>query len=209
MAKLLILGAGGHGKVVSETAQLMNKWEEIVFLDDRDNIDNVNGIPVMGKLNDYLNLTHKYDYAFAAFGDNKLRLIWIEKLIGAGFKIPTLVHPSSVISSSASINSGTIILGGVIINSSTCIGGGCIINTAVSIDHDCIVESGVHISPGVNIGGTVRIGSYTWVCIGANIRNNIAIGCEAIIAAGATVIEDVPCCVMVAGVPAKIKKSLR
>lgn len=209
MTKLLVLGAGGHGKVVAETAQIMNKWSEIAFLDDRDCINNVIGIPVIGKLNDYLTLSGEYDYAFVAFGDNKLRLNWIEKLEQAGFLVPSLIHPSSIISKTANISCGTIILAGTIINSSASIGVGCIINTAASLDHDSIIENGVHISPGVSIGGTVRIGSYTWVCIGANISNNIKIGCDSIIAAGATVIKDVPSDVMVAGVPAEIKKSLR
>lgn len=206
MAKLLILGAGGHGKVVSEIAQLMKQWEEIAFLDDREDISEVLGIPIVGKLADLSALRSEYEYAFVAIGSNTARLKWTEKLSHHDFKIPTLIHPSSTVSAKSFIEEGTVIMAGAVINPDTKIGRSCIINTASTIDHDCILQEGVHTSPGVHLGGTVKVGKRTWICIGATIINNINIGCDSIIAAGAVVTKDVLSNVLVAGVPAVIKE---
>ncbi|MFQ6581341.1 acetyltransferase [Priestia megaterium] len=206
MAKLLILGAGGHGKVVSEIAQLMKQWEEIAFLDDREDISEVLGIPIVGKLADLSALKSEYEYAFVAIGSNTARFKWTEKLSHHGFKIPILIHPSSTVSTKSLIEEGTVIMAGAVINPDARIGRSCIINTASTIDHDCTLQDGVHASPGTHIGGTVNIGERTWIGIGATIINNIAIGSNCVIAAGAVVTKDIPSNVLVAGVPAVIKE---
>lgn len=206
MAKLLILGAGGHGKVVSEIAQLMKQWEEIAFLDDREDISEVMEIPIVGKLADLPVLGSEYEYAFVAIGNNAVRLKWTEELNNIGFKIPILIHPSSTVSAKSYIKEGTVIMAGAVINPDVRIGRGCIINTASTVDHDCILENGVHTSPGAHIGGTVKIGERSWICIGATIINNINIGDDSVIAAGAVVTKDVLSNVLVAGVPAAIKE---
>lgn len=208
MAGILILGAGGHGKVVAEIAMLSQKWDRFAFLDDRENLLEVVGIPIKGRLADYDLLTKEYKFAFVAIGNNKLRLQLIDKLVKAGYIIPTLIHPNSTISNHVAIGQGTVIMGGSVINAETTIGKGCIINTSCSIDHDCVIEDGVHISPGAHLAGTVRIGQLTWVCLGACISNNVTVGKNVIIAAGATVIKDVSENLMVGGIPSAIIKKL-
>ena len=207
MSRLMILGAGGHGKVVAEIAELMGKWNEIVFLDDNKEIDEINGYRVIGSLNDYKIYKDVYQYAFVAIGNNKLRLQIIEDITREGLIVPVLVHPFTFMSSNCLVQEGTVIMGGTVINTNSTIGKGCIINTSSSIDHDCVLEDGVHISPGVHIGGTVSVGKSTWICIGSSVANNIVIGSNVVVAAGSAVIKNIPENVMVAGVPAKIKKS--
>ncbi|MGI6587882.1 MAG: acetyltransferase [Peptococcia bacterium] len=206
MAKLLILGAGGHGKVVADIALMMNKWEHIAFLDDKEGLQEIGNIPIIGRLEDYALFKEEFQYAFIAIGKNRLRLKWFEHLSQEGFIIPTIIHPFSSISKFSKIGAGTVVMGGVVINAGTSIGNACIINTSSSIDHDCVLADAVHISPGVNVGGTVNIGQCTWVCIGSRIVNNVDIGCNAVVAAGTAVINAVPNNVLVAGVPAIIKK---
>lgn len=208
MSKLLILGASGHGKVVVEIANLMKQWDEIAFLDDNQELKEVNGYKVIDRLRNYKLYREEYENAFVAIGNNIFRMDLIENLLEEGFKIPVLIHPFTAISSDVQIDKGTVVMAGAVINTNTVIGKGCIINTSSSIDHDCILEDGVHISPGVHIGGTVNIGKCTWVCIGSSISNNIIIGKNAIIASGAAVTKDVPDNVMVAGVPAIFKKNM-
>ncbi|MFJ5621692.1 acetyltransferase [Peribacillus loiseleuriae] len=208
MAGLLILGAGGHGKVVSETALLSNNWGEIAFLDDRKGLKEVLGIPVIGGFNDFGSYKNDYQYAFVAIGNNSLRLKWIERLSIRGFFIPTLVHPFSSISKTSNLGEGTIVMAGSVINANSSIGRGCIINTSSSIDHDCVIHDGVHISPGVHIGGTVSIDKCSWVSIGSSVINNITIKNNVVVAAGTVVNKNIPGNTMVAGVPGKIKKQL-
>ncbi|WP_234958792.1 acetyltransferase [Sporanaerobacter sp. PP17-6a] len=208
MSKIMILGAGGHGKVVAEIAKLMNKWDEIVFLDDNKSLHEVNSYKVIGTLSDYLIYKDRYQYAFVAIGDNKLRLKLIKNMMKNGISIPILRHPFTSISDNCKIGQGTVIMAGSIINTNSIIGKGCIINTSSSIDHDCILEDGVHVSPGVHIGGTVHIGKFSWICIGSSIINNITVGNNVVVASGSTVTKNVPDNVMIAGVPALIKKCL-
>jgi sugar O-acyltransferase (sialic acid O-acetyltransferase NeuD family) len=208
MSKLLILGAGGHGKVIADIALMSGRWKQIAFLDDREELEEVIGIPVIGRLNDYMSFIEEFQHAFVAIGNNKLRIEWIDRLSKAGFNTPAIIHPFSFVSKTSNIGEGTVVMVGAVINANTNIGRGCIINTSSSIDHDCTLEDGVHISPGAHIGGTVNIGKCAWVCIGSSVVNNITIGKNAIIAAGAVVTKNIPDNVMVAGVPAIFKKNM-
>ncbi len=208
MSGLLILGAGGHGKVVAEIAALTGKLGKIAFLDDNSNLKNVNGIPVVGRLDDFDRLKDDYGYAFVAIGNNRKRLGFIDRISKAGFQIPVLTHPFTSISGNCSIGPGTAVMAGAVINTNVTIGKGCIVNTSSSVDHDCVIEDGVHISPGAHIGGTSRIGRNSWICIGASISNNINIGSESKVAAGAAVITDVEANTLVGGVPAVVKKRI-
>ncbi|WP_028559189.1 acetyltransferase [Paenibacillus pinihumi] len=203
MPKLLILGAGGHGKVVAEIAVLMNQWDEVSFLDDNEDLTNT-----IGNTSKYELFLNRYQYAFSAFGDNRLRTEWNSRLKVAGYSIPTLVHPNAIISSQSSIDEGTVVMPGAIINCDSSIGKHCIINTAVSVDHDCTINNSVHLSPGVRLGGSVSVDEFSWIGLGAKVINNVSIGRGVIIAAGSVVTKNIPNYVMAAGVPAKIKKQL-
>lgn len=208
MSGLLILGAGGHGKVVAEAALAMGKWPNIAFLDDRSDLKEVMGVPIIGSLNSFSKFRESYEYAFVAIGNNTIRTRWFSDVHSSGFTIPVIIHSSAVVSYSSYIGAGTVIMAGSVIQANTQIKNYCIINTSSSVDHDCEIEEGVHLSPGVHIGGEVSIGSYSWIGIGASIINRISIGSNSIIAAGAIVTRDVPSDVMVAGVPAVFKKHL-
>jgi sugar O-acyltransferase (sialic acid O-acetyltransferase NeuD family) len=206
MAGLLILGAGGHGKVVAEIALMLNTWTNLAFLDDNSRVKTVNNIPVIGKLEDYQLFKSDFKDVIVAFGNNHLRLEWINKLYDVGYRLPTLIHPFTSVSMNAQLGDGTIVMPGAVIKTGTTVGRGCIVNTSSSIGHDCIVEDGVHLSPGTNVAGYTSIGSCTWACIGSQIINNVNIGRNVVIAAGAVVIDNIPDNVMVTGIPAIIKK---
>lgn len=208
MSDLLILGAGGHGKVVADVAMQMGKWKSVAFLDDRQGLKSVTGYPVIGNLNDFALVQENFQYAFVGIGNGELRLEWLRTLLDVGFEVPTLIHPFTAISKHSFIGIGTVVMAGVVINASTKIGEGCILNTSSTVDHDCVLGDGVHLSPGVHLSGTVHIGRSSWLCTGSNVSNNLNIGKNVVVAAGATVIDSIPDNVMVAGVPAKIKKYL-
>lgn len=208
MSGLMILGAGGHGRVVAEAASLMKRWDEIVFLDDNKALVEVNGHRVIGELETYKRYKDRYQDAFVAIGYNKLRREWMNRLLRDHFRLPVIIHPFSFVSCQAQIGRGTVVMAGAILHANAIVGEGCIINTSSSIDHDCVVEDGVHVSPGVHIGGTVHIGENSWICIGASVAHNINIGKHTIVAAGATVVQDMGGCILVGGVPAKKIKDL-
>ncbi len=188
--KLLIIGAGGHGRVVADIAIKLNIYESVSFLDDDESIILSMGLPVIGKSSDILKYVKDYDI-FIAVGNNAVREKLLLNAENLGSVIPILIHPNAVVSANVILGSGTVVMAGTVINCGSTIGKGCIINTAASIDHDCNIDDFVHISPGVHIAGTVNIGKNTWVGIGANTINNINIVGECIIGAGSIVVKDI------------------
>ena len=188
--KLIIIGASGHGKVVADIAIKMNKWQSIAFLDDDESIKTSMGLEVIGKTADAFTYKDEADF-FVAIGSNATREKIQEKLIVEGLNVVNLIHPSAVIGIDVEIGIGTAVMAGVVINSSTRIEKGCIINTSASLDHDNVIEDYVHISPGVNMAGTVKVGKGSWIGIGSVVSNNVNIcsGCK--VGAGAVVVKDI------------------
>lgn len=187
--KLIIIGAGGHGKVVADIAQKMNKWKSIAFLDDNDNIKYSMGIKIIGKTSEVSRYITDCD-VLVGIGDNSIRRTIQEKLESEVASIPLLIHPSAVIGEKVELGSGTVVMPGVIINSCTKIARGCIINTSATIDHDCLIEDFVHISQGSHLAGTVKVGEESCLGIGSLVSHNVNItsGCK--VGAGAVVVND-------------------
>lgn len=205
--KIVIIGAGGHAKVI---ADIIQKSEDIVlgFLDD--NIEKGKKIicdyEVLGKIEECVQLKEQDDNIefIIAIGNNKIR-----KQIACEYKLKyyTAIHPSVQIGLDVEIQEGTVVMANVCINSSTKIGKHCIINTGAIIEHDNIIENYVHISPNVSIAGTVKVGENTHIGIGAVLKNNIAVCSNVIIGAGAVVVKDIIEEGTYVGVPAReIKK---
>ena len=153
MKSLLILGAGGFGHMIQETAQLLG-YEKAVFLDDA-----VREPDVVGKCCDYESFLGQYDTAVAALGDNNMRLYWTEKLMEAGYNVPAIIHPSAVVSPSASIGRGSFIMQRAIVNTHTVVEHGVLINSGAVVDHDSYVERGAHIGLGSVVKANCRIAS--------------------------------------------------
>jgi sugar O-acyltransferase (sialic acid O-acetyltransferase NeuD family) len=205
MKRLAILGAGGHGKIVAECAELSG-WKNIVFFDDTSPRKTTNGYwPVVGNSSDLLEQVKDFDGVLVAIGNNTVRQNELSKLFKAGAKIPVVIHPSAVVSRYASIDAGSVVVGGVVINTDCKIGKGAIINTSATIDHDCLLGDFVHVCPGTNLAGGVTVGDRSWVGIGSAVRQMINIGSDVMVGAGSVVVSDVSDCSVVIGVPARAK----
>ena len=165
MKKLIIIGAGGHGRVVSETAKL-NGYEVIGFLDDADNKTTV------GKVADFIKYIGEADFT-VAIGNNAVRMKIQSELIKSGANVASLIHPDATVSESASIGKGTVVMAGAVINAGAVIGNGAIINTCASVDHDCRIGNFSHISVGARICGAVGIGDCAWIGAGAVVVKDI------------------------------------
>lgn len=200
--RLIIIGASGHGKVVTDIAIKMNNWQSIEFIDDNDSIRMCMDIPIIGRTDDASKYIEEADF-FVAIGNNATRERVQTELESEGASIATLIHPNAIIGYKVSVGIGTVIMAGAVINSSSVIGKGCIINTNSSVDHDCVLEDYVHVSPGASLAGSVKIGKSSWIGIGSVISNNINIcdGCR--LGAGAVVINDITEPGTYVGVPAR------
>jgi len=204
MKRLAILGAGGHGKVVADCADL-NEWDVVFFDDSWPSKKNNAHWPVVGNTSDLLERAKEFDGVLVAIGNNAARCGELDKLASAGANIPVLIHPSATISRHTSIGLGTIILAGTVINVDCNIGKGVIINTGSTVDHDCILGDFVHICPGTNLAGGVVVGNYSWVGIGSAVRQMIDIGSEVMVGAGAVVVSNISNSCVVTGVPARVR----
>ena len=141
--RLIILGAGGHGRVVADLAVQSGKYEQILFLDDHSLAGDVVGI-----CTDYIKFNTEDTEMYPAFGNNELRVQWEHRLQEACIRLATLIHPLAYISPTAKIAQGCVIMPYAVINTGSRIGQGCIINCNAVVDHDCILEEGCHIAPG-------------------------------------------------------------
>lgn len=156
---LLIIGAGGHGNCVRETAQLIGLFNKIDFLDDK-------SAEAIGPWADYEKFVSSYSTAFVAIGNNELRATWFDKLTAAGFNITTLIHPTAYISQSAEIGRGTIVLPKAVIHANVRIKQGCIIGIGTLLDHDIIIDEFCHVDSGSILKGTGTIRKFTKITAG-------------------------------------------
>lgn len=209
MKQIVLIGAGGHCKVIIDIIKSTHEYD-IVGITDRNVNGNVLGVPIIG---DDSVLKKLYDegveYAFITIGAlsniNLRNNIYIE-LNNIGFKLPILIHKTAVISQFSDIKDGTCIMAGAIVNPDTYVGQNCIINTGCVIEHDCKIGNNTHISPNVAIAGSVSIGINTHIGIGSSIIQGKVIGNNVTIGAGAVVIDDIIDNSLAVGVPAKVIK---
>ena len=196
--QLIIIGAGGHGKVIAEIARL-NGYKAICFLDDE--VVSISGY--LGKIAEYIRYVGSCDF-FVAIGNNAIRQKIQDKICSGNARIINLIHPQAVISPNVIFGAGVAVMAGVVINTGAKIGNGVIINTCSSVDHDFIVHNYAHISVGAHIAGTVEIGERTFVGAGVTVINNVTICSDCIVGAGGVVIKNLAQSGVYKGVPVKI-----
>lgn len=186
MNRLIIIGAGGHGKVIADAA-LKNGYTNICYIDDHATGD-VMGFPIIGTSADIERLNDGSTDFIIGIGNNAIRKTVAEKY---NVNWVSIVHPSAQIAFNAEIGKGTIVMANAVVNVCAKVGEHCIINTGAIVEHDNVIENYAHISPNVALGGTVRIGSLTHVGIGATVKNNTEICSECTIGAGAVVVKNI------------------
>lgn len=200
-----LFGASGHGKVIKDILNA-NGGKVQAFVDDNPDVNECAGRPV---LHDATGLSPM----IVSIGVNRIRKIVVGKIVanaettGNTVEFATAIHPSAIVSPSAKIGEGTVVMAGAVINADAVIGKHCIINTGATVDHDCVIEDYCHIAPGVNVSGATHIGEGTWVGVGSSIIQCLNIGKNSFIGAGSVVVKDIPDDVVAFGNPCKVQKS--
>ena len=202
MKDVIIIGTGGHAKVVADIV-LSSRDHLVGFLTSDNSKNDFMGWPVLGKDTEY----HKFaDFYFAiAVGNPDVR----ERISNSmnGVKWYTAIHPSASVSAvHVSVGDGSVIMANAVVNPYAQIGNHCIINSNAVVEHDNRIEDFVHISVGAELAGTVRIGKRTWIGAGATVSNGTCICQDCMIGAGAVVVKNIGIPGTYVGVPAhKIK----
>jgi len=204
---VVVIGAGGHSKVVAATL-IEAGFRVAFFLDDDEKKwgRTIFDIPITGPIDAIKKEEKKYK-AIVAIGDNSLR----EKIVhnySNYFDWISVIHPNAYVHSSVKIGKGSVIFAGAVIQPETIIGDHVIINTGATIDHDCKVYDFVHIAPGVNLAGGVTVQKGSFLGIGTKVIPGVKIGSWSIVGAGSVVINDIEAGVTAVGVPARVIKKL-
>lgn len=200
---IFLFGAGGHARAAAEVIRRAGRHRIACVLDDR-HVGSACGAPIVGGREHLAQLTAQgIGEGFVAVGNNADRELITMFAEAAGLALVTVVDPTAVVASDATIGTGTILMPMSMAGAAVTVGRGVIVNTSATIDHDCTVDDYAHLSPGVHVSGECHIGRRSSVGIGATITGAAHIGPRAIIGAGAAVVSDIPDGVVAAGVPAR------
>lgn len=201
MCDLIIIGGGGHAKVIADIA-VFNDYNVRGFLDDNISAEEFFGYRRLGSICDCI----KYQECFfvIAIGNNKIRRSIAEKYNTLNYA--TLIHPTACIGSEVQIGAGTVVMPNTVINASAKVGEFCIVNSGAVIEHECCIGDFTHLSPNCTVCGVSKIGNNCWLGAGSTINNVLSICDDVILGSGAVVIKDITKGGTYVGVPAKITK---
>lgn len=212
--RIVILGSGDHGRVVYDALDRSGRSADVLcFVNFANEESGVKkgwmGIATYLSWSSFLENAGEEAHTFVvALGDNERRKRVFDMALEAGLKPTIVIHPSAVVSMESTISGGTMILANCLIGVSAKIGENCIVNSGAIVDHDCVIGNHSTIGPAANLAGNVTIEDRVMVGMGACVLDEIHVSSRSVIAAGALVRTNVPSSVMVAGVPATIKKRL-
>lgn len=199
---LILLGGGGHALVVAEAAAMAG-YPLAGFLDDDDAAPLSRSSPSCQHLDPLSELeAYAERGCIIAIGDLRTRRALIARL-GPGANLVTIIHPSAVVSPSATIGRGVYVGPTAVVHTRAEIGDHAIINTGAIVEHECRVGENAHIAPGSAVGGRAVIGADSLVGLGSRVLPGLTIGRSCVIGAGATVIRPVVDHARVAGTPAQ------
>lgn len=173
---LLILGAGGHGKAVAESALLTGQWQRVLFVDDRwPALQKSFGLPVVSDVAGLAGCVEKAQGAIAAVGNNTVREQWCKAIEQAGIELVSVVHPRAYVSSSVVLGAGTAVMALAVIGVDAQVGRAAIINANATLDHDAVLGDFAHLGVGVQIAGGVRVGARAWLQAGCSAGYNVVV----------------------------------
>jgi sugar O-acyltransferase (sialic acid O-acetyltransferase NeuD family) len=206
---IIILGAGGHGRVVLDIILQAKTYRPIGFLDNNPALHSrrIDGLPVLGGIEQLPGLRARgIGYAVIAIGDNGVRRALAEQLVFRNFDLVNAIHPSAQLATTVTLGKGVVIAAGALVCAHCQIGDYAILNTGCIVDHESMIGCSAHICPGVRLAGHVTVESGVFVGIGATVVQNVRLGYESIVGAGAVVTENVAPMTTVVGVPARPTK---
>lgn len=194
---VLVVGAGGHGKVVVATLQAAGVAVAGV-LDNAPDVSTVLGVPVLGPVS---LLADHAGGAVLGIGSNAVRQRIAEAYPAVAWL--AVIHPCACVHESADVRTGAVVFAGAVVQPGATIGAHAIVNTAATVDHDGRVGAFAHLAPGVHLSGDVRIEEGALMGVGACVAPGASVGAWSVVGAGGVVVRDVPAGVTAVGVPAR------
>jgi len=204
---IILLGAGGHAKVLIDALRLQSvEILGIVDVDPNKKGLELMGLPIIGSDEEVMKYSPQKIRLVNGIGSvriSPLRRQLFENFKCKGYQFENVIHPSAIIANEVILSEGVQIMAGVIIQAGCQIGVNTIINTGSLVDHDCLIGQHVHIAPGVVLSGGVVVDENVHIGTGAVIIQGLQVGANSLVAAGAVVIQDILSDATVAGIPAR------
>ena len=205
----VILGAGGHARVVIECLRASGAGVPRAILDPDSKRwgSGLDDVPIAGGDSALPEIRQRgiiyFVVGVGGVGDNRPREQLFNLGLSHGFEPLTLIHPRAVVSQRTSIGAGVQIFANTVVNVGAALGANVIVNTGAIVEHDCLLGAHVHVASGACLGGAVCVRERAHIGAGSVVRQCIEIGCDALVGAGAAVVKNVAPGAVVAGVPAK------
>lgn len=191
MKRLLIVGAGGHGRSIAEAALASGKFDSIGFVDDAANqLLQVWGYPVWGTTTDLTQYRINADVAIVGIGNNLLREKLCEKLLALEIKLATIIHPYAMVSQRAAIGPGTAIMAGAIIGTEAQLGTGVIVNSGAVVDHHAKVYDYGHLGVNACMAGGSILGKSSWMQAGSSLGYGVEVSTGVVLPPGSALSCD-------------------
>jgi sugar O-acyltransferase (sialic acid O-acetyltransferase NeuD family) len=174
--RLLVVGAGGHGRSVVEAAELSGQFEVVGLLDDSLHAgDRVVGVTVLGPVVSMAYHRAGADQAIVAIGNNTVREKLMQQLAAAGFKWATVVHPRAIVSPSAMVGAGSAVMAGAIVATEARLGVSSIVNCGAVEDHHASVEAFGHMGVNASMAGGTVLGRGALMQAGAALGYGVRV----------------------------------
>lgn len=184
-AKLLIIGAGGHGRSVAEAAELTGLFELVGFLDDAYKVGELAiGCPVVGSIDSLPDHRIKCDGLIVALGNNVVREKIALEAEAAGFRALTVIHPRAFVSPSAIVARGAAIMAGAVIGTEANIGRSVIVNCGAVVDHHACVDDFGHLGVSASMAGGSVLGRGSFMQAGSALGYGVVVPAKTILAPG-------------------------
>jgi sugar O-acyltransferase (sialic acid O-acetyltransferase NeuD family) len=174
--RLLVVGAGGHGRSIAEAAELSEQFQVVGFLDDSLPAgETVLGVPLLGSVASMAQHRPAADQATVAIGNNVVREKLMQQLAAAGFAWATVVHPRAIVSPTALLGKGSAVMAGAIVGTEARLGIGTIVNCGAVVDHQATVEDFGHLGVNASIAGSSVLGRGAWMQAGAALGYGVKV----------------------------------
>lgn len=173
--RLVIVGAGGHGRAIAEIVLLLQVHELTGFLDDSATGEVMCGVKVIGLAESLVAHAERADEFIVAIGNNRLREALCARAEAAGLALATIVHPRATVAPSARVGSGSAIMAGSVVGTEAFLGKAVIINSGAVVDHHCVVEDFGHVGAGATMAGGSSLGRRAWMQAGASLGYRVSV----------------------------------
>ena len=194
MQEIVVVGGGGHAKVVLSVLKKLTSFNVLGYTDLKDN-GTLLGTSFLGSDGDLSSFASVHTglnvvIAVGQVGLGTLRHELWARMQCIGLAFPRIVSPHATVNEEVVVGEGVVVMDGAVINPGAKIGRGAIVNTNSTVEHDVMLDEWVHVAPGATISGGVKVGRFSMIGVGATVIEGVSIPANSIVGAGATVVHD-------------------